>query len=382
MRPERIIVLLFCAVLALLAVLFLFLPQSPFSIQEKRALQERPKFNFSKLFSGKFTQEIESWFADQFPLRNAFVTVKSLAGISLGQKQNNGILLGAGGQLARWTLKSATEAEVDRIDEPHLQTACKGIRKAAENAECPIVFLFPSRNLDVARSSFDYPENTGLLLNQILRDELSNSVNYIDIEPVLREKYERGEPVIFRTDHHWTALGAYYAYCEVMARFGMESDILPQEEFTKETVTGGFSGTYRSSGGMPWVAKEPLVIWRGKDDGDYLVTADGRKLDGFYTISAQGENGYEVFLDGTHDVITIEKPGETRPKLAIFKDSFANSLAPFLARHFDLVLFNLSSSRQDFTNITKTAKECGANAVLTVYSVYNLLTTDTASRFQ
>ena len=324
-------------------------------------------------------KEVDAWFADQFPAREGFVGARALVGILSGQKQSNGILLGEGGQLARWSFDGS---ETDRIDETRLCAACAGINRVAANAGVPTVFLLPSRNLDIVASAFDYPNVTSEKIRTVLREELSDKVALADTEPILREKYEQGENVIFRTDHHWTALGAYYAYCEVMERFGREADILPRQFFREEVVTGGFSGTYRARGGMPWVQKEPITVWYGDDDADYTVIADGKPLDGFYTIPEEGEIGYELFLDGTHDVVTIEKAGETRPKLLVLKDSFANALAPFLARHFDLILVNLSSPKQDYTNVSELSKAYDADAVLVVYSIYNLLTTDTAARFQ
>ena len=380
MRPDRIIVLLFCVILAFLAILFLLLPQTSFSISEKRAMQSKPKFGFSKLVSGQFAKEVDDWFADQFPARDLFVGTKALLSALTGQ--NNGILQGESGQLARWNLGTDGDALIDRVDESHLRACCTGLRRAIENAEFPTVVLLPPRNLDVAQSAFDYPDLTGTEISTILQEELSGTVRIADVEPVLQEQYENGETVVFRTDHHWTVLGAYYAYCEVMKQFGRESDILPQSAFREEVVTAGFSGTYRARGCMSWIAKEELSVWLGEDEDSYSILADGKKLDGFYSIPADGEIGYELFLDGTHDVVTITKSGENREKLVVFKDSFANSLAPFLARHFDLVLLNLSSPKKDFTNITKTAGEYGADTVLLEYSVYNLLTTDTALRFQ
>ena len=79
MRPEQFTVLLFCALLFCLAVLFLLLPQSPFSNAEKRALQTRPHFSLSAFFSGRFGGDVDRWYADQFPFRGALVGLKSAA---------------------------------------------------------------------------------------------------------------------------------------------------------------------------------------------------------------------------------------------------------------------------------------------------------------
>ena len=387
MRPERTTVILFCAFLLCFALLFLLLPQSPFSLSEKRALQTRPSVSVSSVLAGRFGREADDWYADQFPLREWFVGVKSAAEIVCGKGENNGILLGRSGQLARvrfdMTTASGIVSDTDRIDRSHLQKVADGINRAAANARVPTVFLFPGRSLDVAASAFDYPSLSSPDPSALLREMLSTNVTLPEITELLRERYEAGEEVVYRTDHHWTTLGAYYGYCEVMRAFGMEREIIPLSAFTPVTVTNRFYGTFRAAGGMKWVAPDRIDVWTLPDDGDYTVLADGKPLDGFYTFPPEGKPmGYELFLDGTHDVVTVEKAGENRPRMVVFKDSFANSLAPFLARHFDLVLLNLSSVRKDYTDLTAAVDECKADCALVVYTVSNLLTADTAAGFR
>ena len=106
-------------------------------------------------------------------------------------------------------------------------------------------------------------------------------------------------------------------------------------------------------------------------------------MEGLYSYSyLEKKDKYSVFLDGTHDVVTITKEGEDRPTLLLLKDSFANSLAPFLAQHFDLVLLNLSSTRNDYTNLSERVAEYGADRALLVYTLENVITADKLSRLR
>ena len=387
MRRERTTTFLFCAFLFGFAVLFLLLPQNSFSASEKRALQTSPRLSISAVFSGRFGNEVNDWYADQFPWRDWFVGVKGVAEIALGKGENNGILLGRNGQLARVRFDLITEQGIvknaDRIDEGHLRAAAEGVNRAAANARVPTVFLFTGRSADVASSAFDYPTVSSSELSHLWERSLDSSVVAPNVTKTLQTRYEAGEAVIYRTDHHWTTLGAYYGYCEVMRAFGREDEILPPSAFEPVTLTENFYGTFWASGGMKWVAPDQIEVWTSEDDGDYTLTADGKPLAGFYTLPQDGGSvGYEVFLDGTHDVVTIEKSGVQRPRLLVVKDSFANSLAPFLARHFDLVLLNLSSTRSDFTDLTALSETYGADGTLVVYTMSNVLTTDVVSRFR
>ncbi|MBO4308535.1 MAG: hypothetical protein J5885_01750 [Clostridia bacterium] len=384
MRSERITAILFCAFLLCFALLFFLFPQSSFSLSEKRALQTKPSVSVSSVLSGRFGKEVDDWYADQFPFREMFVGLKGAAEILEGKGENNGILLGRAGQLARVRFDMMKEKgivpDADRLNKEHLRAIAEGVNRAAANARVPTVFLFTGRSIDVAASSFGYPsvDPSALLREMFVADVVSPNIS-----AVLRERYEAGEAVVYRTDHHWTTLGAYYGYCEAMRSFGMEREIIPISAFTPVTVTERFRGTFGAAGGMKWVKPDKIDVWTFPDDGDYTVFADGKPAGGFYTFPPEGDPiGYELFLDGTHDVVTVEKTGEKRPRMVIFKDSFANSLAPFLARHFDLVLLNLSSARKDYTDLTATAEAYNADCVLVVYTVSNLLTSDTAARFR
>ena len=121
-----------------------------------------------------------------------------------------------------------------------------------------------------------------------------------------------------------------------------------------------------------------MELFLSGHEDEYRVIADGKELSGLYSFDALSKKDhYSIFLDGTHDSVTItRKDGEERPVLLILKDSFANSLAPFLAEHFDLVLLNLSSQRLDFDDPLSPVEQYGASRLLLVWSVENLLTSD------
>ena len=114
-----------------------------------------------------------------------------------------------------------------------------------------------------------------------------------------------------------------------------------------------------------------MELWHLPDDGEYTVTVDGEPLDGFYERSyLDVADKYSVFLDGTHNVTEIRKPGEERETLLIAKDSFANCLIPFLAREYDIVALNLRTN----TALSAAVETYSADALLIVYNVENIIT--------
>ena len=380
----------FVLLLCVTAILFWLIPDKNFSARENRSLQTLPRFDTDKLLAGDLSDAYNDYFADQFPARDVLVTLKGALELLSGKGENNGILLGRKGQLAKRlfatarTHKDAAE-DSDVIDTAHLQNAAAGINRAAENVDIPFAVFLTGRTADVTTSAFLYPTDASETMLSTLRKNVREEANYLDIVPTYRTLYADGEYVYYRTDHHWTTLGAYYAYCEILKAYGMENEIIPAENFQKETVATDFYGTFASASGFHFVPPDSVELWLYGNEDEFLVTADGRVLDGgFYNRAhLSGNDKYSVFLDGTHDVVTVtKKDGESRPTLAIFKDSFANSVAPFLAQHFDLVLYNLSSPRTDYTDLTAYTRAANADAALVLYTLGNVIETDKMNRLR
>lgn len=387
MKPSMTVcAILFCLCLFGMAIAFWTLPKQAFSEVEKRALQTLPKGRIEDVRSGKLQQRIDAFYADQFPLRTELVGLKARAEILLGKGENNGILAGAGGRLARRRFDMRTPdgvlEDVDFPSDAQISAACAGILRAAEhlNPQVPFAVLLPGRNLDVCPSAFSYPSDFSDRVNAAVRAQLDGRVAAPDLVSLFRAA---GDGLYYRTDHHWTTAGAYLGYCAAMEALGRADEVLPADVFRHEVVSDSFCGTLWAAGGMQWIRPDTVELWLRGNEAEFEVTVDGVPLDGFYDRSRlSGLDHYALFLGGTHDVAEIRKKGEERPRLLVLRDSFASSLAPFLAQHYDLVLLNLSSTRRDFTDLSALAGDYGADAVLLVYSIENLLTANKLPRLR
>ncbi len=377
----------FLMVIFLFGISFFIIPDSSFSVQENRSLQTRPAFSFRALLSGKFTAAVNDWYADQFPLRDRLVGIKSAAELALGKGENNGILLGENGQLAKRLFDvrhpdGTVTKKTDAADREQLQRSAEGVNRAAANATVPTVFLFTGRTLDLAASCFSYPVS-GEPIDEF-RSVLSENVCAPDVITPLRELFESGEAVTFRTDHHWTPLGAYYAYTAVMDALGREGEILPLSAFEASVVSESFFGTFWSAAGFKDVKPDRVELLLYGNEDTFTVTEDGNPRQGLYRPEALfGKDHYLIFPGATYDVVTVSKPGGgARPRLLVAKDSFANCLVPFLAQHFEIVMLNLSSVKNDFTDLTALSETYRADAVLVVYTFSNILEADVLPRLK
>ena len=385
---NRITVSLFLFLIFGFSIAFWILPDKAFSDEENRSLQTMPPFSIRSLTTGNYADAVNDYFADQFPLRDALVGWKGLAELAMRKGENNGILLGQGQQLARrlFDVRCADGTvlnDIDLTDPDQLQAASEAIERIGRRLSVPFTVMLTPRPIDVAAEAFAYPDDYSCVIHETFYRALSQKISTVDILPLFRDKYANDEYVYYKTDHHWTTRGAYYAYVELMREWGMEQEILSENLFEKQTVSENFYGTLWSAGGMKFVRPDKIEIWLLGNEDMFSVVADGKEMEGFYNKSYLfKKDQYSTFLDGTHDVVTITKKQEQdRPRLVLFKDSFANAIAPFLAQHFDLVLLNLSS-RKDFTNVTALAEEYGADRALIVYTVENVVTADKLSKLR
>lgn len=387
---------LFLFVLYGFSILFVVLPDQSFSAEENRNLQTFPAFSVESLLDGSFSSKINTYFADQFPLRNGLVGIKGVAETVLWKGENNGVLLGSDGQLGvrLFTMyKSRLErtADMDFYYAENVQSAIDGVNAFAESCSLPLVTLLPPRTVDVAADSFSYPTLLSDRLHEQLVSGFSSDAHFLDVLPLFRDKHTAGEYVYLRTDHHWTTYGAYLAYCEVMREFGMEAEILPESAFTKETIED-FYGTTWSKSGYKFVGPDTIELWSLGNDDDFTLTFYSAKqakdengkiitvrepyqtMTSFYNRDKLSEKDkYAAFLDGTHNELTVSKTNGNfgdREVLLIAKDSFANTMVPFLSQHFDIVIVNLAAN---LTDLSSYIDLYGADRVLLVYNWQNIL---------
>ncbi len=393
---DKILIILFVLFIGGFGIAFFILPDNDFSEEENRYLQTFPDFGIEELINGDFTENMNNYYADQFPWRNGLVGIKGVCETIALKGENNGVLLGRGGQLAvrlfdAYKDRHTVVEDTDYFFSENILKAADAVKKFEQNSEIPFTVMIPPRTVDVAKSAFLYPDELSERLQALLDENLSDSASYLNISGLLTDLYDSGEYVYYRTDHHWTTKGAYVAYSEIMKKWGMEDLVIDESEFKKEVVTD-FYGTTWSRAGYKFISPDSLEIWTLPDDDLYVTTVYDRKntvddegntvtekvpvksFTSFYNREyLQKKDKYSVFLDGTHAEMTVTYEGNRegeREKILIAKDSFANPVVTFLARHFDIVVVNLASGMCD---LTAYAQEYDCDRILVLYNLENLV---------
>ena len=167
-----------------------------------------------------------------------------------------------------------------------------------------------------------------------VKKELGDSVQWIDaVKPLTRHSDEK---IYYKTDHHWTAKGAYYVFQESVKT--LELDKKMAGGYVSYPITTEFNGALASKSGCHLKEKEQIDIYVPKaEDNDVVVNYvdEQKKTTSLYDSSKLKERDkYAVYLGGNFSVVDIRTVSESNRRLLLFKDSYANSFVPFLTPYF------------------------------------------------
>lgn len=238
---NKIITSFFCLLLAVSALIGLLMPDRYYSEREKRTLTQKPKFTVANFISGEFSGELEKYLTDQVPLRDDWVTIKTYMELAIGKRESGGVYICKDKYLMdKFTsyIKKQLAANAAALADLQEKLAAEGV--SMNTILVPIAAQVLTDKLPAHAPVTDY---TAIL--QVLTDA---GVDTTDVFFTLAA--HSSENIYYRTDHHWTSLGAYYAYC---AWRGIEPNA---DEWTQEILCDNFHGTTWNKVPLPSVPAE------------------------------------------------------------------------------------------------------------------------------
>jgi hypothetical protein len=355
-RRAMFTTLLFFVPLFVLGILWWFTPALDFSPEENRTLAQRPYFSFKELFSGRWTGGFDEHFSDQFPLRNQLMDIAGEAGrmVYIEREGGTAIIQGDDNQDIIGTVAEIGENlfliigdRIMHMQEIHLDNNAYyaevlGRFAAAMPERRVISMIVPNSFVLYAPAEYVRDvHDTGNAISQIY-GALDSRIVTVDAFSFLythREKY-----LYFRTDHHWTARGAYWAYVAFCEAMGLKPSDIDAWESGRYY---GFVGLrYRQVQGHPQAA----AASRNPDVVEFFFPPTGYRATVFNdTAMANGQavrmvnpglpvdtvNLYNAFTEGDHPLIFIQTEVRNGRSIAVIKESFANAFVPFLLAHYE-----------------------------------------------
>ena len=329
-----------------------------FSESENRMLQQAPVLTRSNLTSGRFMTQAEDFIADQFFLRSGWISMRLAADRIFGKKESNGVYLGKNGCL----IEQAKEP-----DEKNFERNLKAIASFADYyPEISMVMVMVPNAFYICDQLV--PEGaTGADQGQILArmdQKVGSSVTFVNLTEVMKSHKE--EYIYYKSDHHWTSLGAKYAFDSLTSVLNITE---PIADYQMMYVSNDFSGTLSSTSGAVGIRDE-IAIYVPETDLEYVTdyVDDGVKSATMYNSAAlQNQNQYEVFLGGNHPLITISTNVINERTLLILKDSYANSFIQFLLPYYQSIL--IVDPRYYSDNLRNLISQNAVTDVLLLYNV-------------
>ncbi len=427
-RYRSAVIRAFLGVLLVGAVLGLLLPLRPkTSALEKRELEKWPSFSLQSIWDGTYFSQISTWYADTFPFREKLISadgkVKELYGLRGDQIVHNGTktadAIPENGEMVQAETKAAETGQEAESSQKQAETVRETEKAKDPNGNAinvvpePVgdvyvtgdtafsLFYFAleganeyisdidtiQKKLDGIATVYDIlaPSSVGIMLTDQAQEKLGISsqkeaISYAvsNIEK-LNSKVKcvnvcqnlvdhNSEYIYFRTDHHWTALGAYYAYEEFCKVKGIKAT--PLSDFEKVEFPGFLGTLYSGSGQAAALGENPdtveAFIPKATNDMTF-IGHDGAE----YTWNVvedvtdwEANSKYNCFIGGDEPFAVIENPNKTDgTACVVVKESYGNAFVPFLVDNYqytyivDHRYFSIYSEYEnDFVKLVKDKK--------------------------
>ncbi|RGI28620.1 hypothetical protein DXC15_08435 [Ruminococcus sp. OM08-13AT] len=325
---EQLVGIIFILILFLFLIINIIVPNKEKSVQENRMLATKPKFRLSSLISGDYDEKFEAYMDDQFVGRDMWRKLKVTVDRICGSRLENGVYIGRNGQLLE---------QIEVADENHLAANIKAIKSFSESqSKIPVRMMLVPDAANVLNHSLPAlakPEDQTQMFSMVRKD-LGDSVEWIDVSTELNK--HKTEKIYYKTDHHWTTLGAFYAFQAAAPSLGIEGDL--SGKYVSYAVSDSFNGMLASKSGVNLGEKEQIDIYvPTEEDTDLIVdyVDEGKRSTSLYDSSKLKEKDqYTVFLGGNSSLLDIRTVSTSTKRLLLVKDSFANSFIPFLTPYY------------------------------------------------
>lgn len=355
-------VIVFALILAVFLMGSIMTPPKDFSENENRVLQKAPVFSWESLASGKFTKDLEKYIADHFLSRDTWVGMKSNIERLLLKKENNGIYFGHNDYL----FEKFPEPDWGKLD-----TNITEIRDfLMKNKNIPSRVMFIPTSASIYKDFL--PSFTGTydqnMLIKYITEKLGDEITLIDPSDTLNK--HKNEYIYYRTDHHWTQLGAWYAYIEYCKSAGLKPALIG--DFLKEVLSEDFRGSYYSKSGY-WNIRPDVMealVPAGYDSIEVFYDG-GNKSEKLYDRSfLNKKDKYSLFLGGVHALVHIKTNIKNGKSLLVIRDSYASSFAPYLVNHYENIY--VVDMRYYNGNMSKYMDKYSIDEILVLYGLKSI----------
>ena len=379
--------------------MLLFAGKTPVvSEEENRTLAGLPSFSLSALQSGSISESFESFLTDRFFLRSELVDGANAIKHLFSALTVDELLNAEGDEVFVPAPDQDTESEVSTADleqpqeeaqeEPSTEAQTKTTNVLTgdtadvwlnqKDGSKTVLFSYSKEEIQKAATALN--EYAALLpvggkvhvllapraqsVNQFalhldsisgwssgvedaLQSLVSNNVIVHSAYDIFQDSILSGEYVYFRTDHHWTARGAYLAANVMLTSEGYQT--VPLADYREKTIDGFLGSIYLHgrNAKLKELADQIEVFYPILPAKSYRVSNAYKKNE--LPVIDETQTNYLVFLGGTSGPYRVLEGGyHTGRNMLLVCDSFGNSIAPFFLPYYDDVY--MVDFRDDYYN--------------------------------
>ena len=363
---DSIKILLFAGVVAIFFVIgLLFFLRPTISDTEKRELTKFPEFTVESFISGEWTSQVSLWFADTYPMRETMISLnkslESFYGIMTEQVHIGGVaddipdgneeiifkpIDDGKGELSDGLYVNGDTAYelyyfIQQKSDNYVYLINEFAKQIGDKAN--IYNMLVPKHYQISFSTEVMKKTGASDCNEAIEymyKGLSDNVTPIRIIPELIKHND--EYLYFRTDHHWTARGAYYAYVAFCKQTGKTPTSL--SAYTETGHVEGFLGSLYASDKN----KNPAAMEQNPDYIESFVPigtnrldeydATGKWVDYWAIVNPKATSYRACFISGDKPLIKIHNDKITDgSSIVVVKESFGNAFVPFLVDSYEYI---------------------------------------------
>ncbi len=359
---SKVTVTIFLLILSGMSVFGFAAGDERYSEKENRYLAIKPDLDSGNLLNGKYQEDYETYLADKTIFRNKWIELKTYIELASLKKDVNGVYFGKDNYLI-------ARQDTDKFETENADKNCKYLEEFVDNYKkntdiCVMLVPNTSEILKKKLPKYAYNFNETRYINDIYKK--IGEDNTVDVNEIL--KAHKDEYLYYKTDHHWTTLGAYYAFTEYADKTGINI-----EKYTTKLVTDKFYGTMSSKANLEIEADKVYIYEPDKEEEVSVRYNNSTELkDSLYEMSAlDKKDKYSIFLGGNNPLVQITTNAENDRKVLVIKDSFAHCFIPFMISGFSKI--DVVDLRYYNESIRKMIEEGGYTDILVLYNVGNFV---------
>ncbi len=322
MKKAENILLISLTIVFILAmtIISLLSPDEKYSYSERRALAQAPAISSKTVLNGRFMTDFEDYITDQFPFRDSFRSIKAFVRKNVFLQKDNHGLYYYKGHLSKIDyplnekLYSSTLSKLNRVYDEFIK-----------DTDCRVyAALIPDKNMFLAPEGGYPAHDFGELQKKYASD--MPFADYIDISGTV------SLDSFYYTDQHWRQETLVPTAECLLEGLGRPAEL----EFSEYELDKPFYGAYYGQAALK-LSPDKLAYLNNDVLDNCIVTSynTGKaKAASVYNMEkAAGRDPYEMFMEGSDALITIENP-EGEGELIIFRDSFGSSITPLLIQNY------------------------------------------------